>query len=251
MEPTATSIPPRPRPQKAPRRHNVAFSGYAWKTGLLDHCDPNFPTRLWAWDEASLALPDEGSHFGFICSGQGHLVTEAGTFPLCEGMYFSVPGACRVVGGRGIVMSRMGHESFFHLGGPVERRGRLKYIDGCTDSLLVAPIKQGDPCLNLLYFPEGIDQTPHTHPSDRIGLILWGRGECVTDDGVVALEPGKIFRIHAEGKHKFRTLSGSDMVVIAYHPDSDYGPTDEVHPMINRTIVDGVSASLLDDIRTR
>lgn len=73
----------------------------------------------------------------------------------------------------------------------------------------------------------------------------------MTREGVVPLEPGKIFRIHAEGRHKFRTLCGSDMVVIAYHPDSDYGPTDETHPMINRTLVDGVSASQLDALRTR
>jgi hypothetical protein len=25
--------------------------------------------------------------------------------------------------------------------------------------------------------------------------------------------------------------------VIAYHPDSDFGPTHENHPMVNRTIV--------------
>ena len=41
------------------------------------------------------------------------------------------------------------------------------------------------------------------------------------------------------------------MAVIAYHPDSDFGPTHEVHPMINRTIVDGVSARLIEKIRTR
>ena len=29
------------------------------------------------------------------------------------------------------------------------------------------------------------------------------------------------------------------MDVIAYHPDSDWGPTDETHPMVNRTFVEG------------
>ena len=38
--------------------------------------------------------------------------------------------------------------------------------------------------------------------------------------------------------------------MIAFHPDSDFGPAPEDHPMINRTMVDGVSASRLDDIRT-
>ncbi len=249
------SITPTPRSARPvvrrPRPTARAFSAYEWKTGRLASCDPNFPTILSAWDEAALSLDGGQSHFGFVCGGPAELVAPQGRFPLSEGMYFSVPSECRISGGRGIVMSRLEHRSFFQIGGPVERAGRLKYIDGCTDSLLVAPIKLGDPCLNLLYFPVGIDQTAHTHPSDRIGLILWGQGECITDDGVMDLEPGQIFRIHAGGKHRFRTLRGSDMVVIAYHPDSDFGPTDEIHPMINRTLVDGVSASKLDAIRTR
>ena len=84
-----------------------------------------------------------------------------------------------------------------------------------------------------------------------------GRGECVFDNGdgegerVVELSPGMIFTIHAEGQHKFRTPFAEDMRVLAYHPDSDFGPTDEEHPMLNRTIVDGVSAKHLEDIRTK
>ena len=38
------------------------------------------------------------------------------------------------------------------------------------------------------------------------------------------------------------------MIVVAFHPDSDFGPTHEVHPMINRTIVEGVPASQLNSI---
>jgi len=41
------------------------------------------------------------------------------------------------------------------------------------------------------------------------------------------------------------------MRVIAYHPDSNFGATDIDHPMINRTMVNGVSASELDAIRTQ
>jgi quercetin dioxygenase-like cupin family protein len=228
-----------------------AFSAFGWSSGKLADCDPNFPTDLYAWTGTdAVELPDGGTHFGFVVEGPATLIAAQGTFVLQTGMYFSVPGGCSLSGGRGIAMTRLGHDAFFHVGGPVERRGRLKYVDGCTDSLLIPPIRMGDPCLNLLYFPEGIDQTAHTHPSDRIGCIFSGRGECVTPEGDMALEPGMIFRIHADGSHKFRTLQGSDMVVIAYHPDSDFGPTDRIHPMINRTIVDGVSASELDAIRT-
>ena len=153
-----------------------------------------------------------------------------------------------------------------HIGGPIEKEGRLKYIDGCTDSLLIPPVKLGDPCLNHLHFPDSIDQTPHTHPSHRIGIVAKGNGQCVTPFGDLPLTQGMIFVIkewdgstyaqgldgemYPNGTHKFRTFDEA-MDVIAFHPDSDFGPTDIEHPMINRTIVDGVPASQLEDIRTK
>jgi len=130
------------------------------------------------------------------------------------------------------------------IGGPLEARGRLRYIDGCTDSLLIAPPVLGDPCLNLLHFPVGIDQTAHTHPSVRFGVVARGRGECVYEEdgreGVYALEPGVVFCIPRDCVHKFRTLRGEEMTVVAYHPDSDHGPQHDDHPMLNRTWVGGV-----------
>jgi hypothetical protein len=80
-------------------------------------------------------------------------------------------------------------------------------------------------------------------------MVIRGEGECVTPEGIIPLFPGQVFIIHQDGLHKFRTAE-QNMVVIAYHPDSDFGPQDEDHPMINRTIVDGISASKIDDIRT-
>jgi len=97
--------------------------------------------------------------------------------------------------------------------------------------------------------PPGIDQTMHTHPSERIGMILSGHGVCITPDGETDLKPGMLFCIHPEGKHKFRTTT-SEMRVLAYHPDSDFGPTDQDHPMINRTMVNGVSARNIPAIHT-
>jgi hypothetical protein len=151
-------------------------------------------------------------------------------------------------------------------GGPVEEHGRLAYIDGCTDSILIPPVKLGDPCLNHLHFPEAIKQTPHTHPSHRIGIVAKGHGECITPFGNLPLTEGMIFVIkewdgqsyamgqdgnmHPEGTHSFYT-EGSAMDVIAFHPDSDFGATDVNHPMINRTIVDGISANQIANIQTR
>jgi mannose-6-phosphate isomerase-like protein (cupin superfamily) len=106
-----------------------------------------------------------------------------------------------------------------------------------------------------LYFPPGIDQTAHTHPSDRIGIVMSGRGRCVYwENGVELtqeLEPGMLWVIHTDGVHKFQTPHGEHLRVLAYHPDSDYGPTHQFHPMLNRTIVDGVSANQLPAIQTK
>lgn len=150
--------------------------------------------------------------------------------------------------------------------GAIEKEGRLKYIDGCTDSLLIPPVKLGDPCFNHLHFPKGIDQTPHTHPSHRIGIVAKGNGLCKTPFGNIELKEGMIFIIkewdgetfsegldgntYPNGTHSFQTFE-EGMDVIAFHPDSDFGATDVDHPMINRTIVDGVSASKLENIRTK
>ena len=182
--------------------------------------------------------------------GTATLHCKAGEFRLQTGMYFCAPGEATISGGKGIAVFKPGYKGFFHIGGAIEHCGRLKYIDGCTDSLLIAPVLKGDPCLNLLYFPQGINQTQHTHPSNRVGLVARGVGECITPHGSTPLFPGQIFIIHANGLHSFRT-DESDMTVIAYHPDSDFGATHEDHPMINRTMVDGVSASRLDEIRTQ
>jgi len=256
---------------------NKAFSHFAWQHGLIGEFDEQYPSSLMAWDDSPIELKDGDGYFGFVYSGEAMLMQtdSANASPtdddtegldaghvLRPGMIFASPGNATITptmpNAKGIIISRKGYKNLFLLAGPIEHEGRLKYIDGCTDSLLVPPIRKGDPCLNLLYFPPGIDQTRHTHPSDRIGLIASGRGLCHywTEDEPdvekqVVLLPGMLFRIHTDGHHKFSTPFDEHMRVIAFHPDSDFGPTDEVHPMINRTIVDGVSASLIESIRTK
>jgi quercetin dioxygenase-like cupin family protein len=96
----------------------------------------------------------------------------------------------------------------------------------------------GDPCLNHLHFPAGIIQTAHTHPSTRAGIVAKGQGICVTDKQEIVLSAGSLFYIAKNTEHGFVTETSS-MDVIAYHPDSDWGPTHNEHPMVNRTWVDG------------
>jgi quercetin dioxygenase-like cupin family protein len=205
-------------------------------------------------DDSEWEFADGATHFGYVERGHFNLLLpeDDETIVVGPGYYFAVPDGFEIAASLEpsmcLMVSRPDYRGFLHVG-RIEREGRLRYIDGCTDSLLIPPIKLGDPCLNLLYFPPGIDQTMHTHPSERIGMILSGSGVCITPEGETPLEPGMLFCIHPNGRHKFRT-DASDMRVLAYHPDSDFGPTDQDHPMINRTMVEGVSAKHLTTIHT-
>lgn len=218
------------------------ISSYSLAHGCL-HALPNDPslTVVHGWDRKCLRLDEDATHFGFVLGGPAGLRCASGNFTLCSHLYFAAPGTLEIEHGCGFIVSRAGHAGFFHLGGPIESRGRLRYIDGCTDSLLVPPVVRGDPCLNLLHLPPGTRQTMHTHPSPRVGLVVRGVGMCVTAEGNTPLYPGTVFVIRANGPHCFHT-DASEMLIVAYHPDSDFGPTDEVHPMINRTILPGDTA---------
>lgn len=229
-----------------------AYSEFKLTNGLLyDYSTNPFPTRLHAWD-GSQAFNEPGStYFGYVFMGKTEVVTSDNSYLLNDRQYFCLNDGFQLNGGKGIVIERLHYRGMNSIGGPVEAWGRLKYIDGCTDSLLVPPVKMGDPCLNALFFPENIDQTAHTHPSMRVGMVIEGSGTCVTPEQEYDLAPGKVFIIHEEGMHKFKTKANANLTVVAYHPDSDFGPVDEDHPMINRTIVEGVSAAKIKEIQTQ
>ena len=200
------------------------------------------------------AFTEAGAVFGFVLDGQNATLRLAGhPFSLPSGAYFVVnAGTAELTspGGRMLLVFAPGKNFPFQIGGPIEHTGRLRYIDGCTDSLLIPPWRRGEPCLNLLHIPPGIEQTMHTHPSDRIGVVVSGAGQCVTPAGLVDLVPGMIWRIPADDLHRFRTTT-DELRIVAWHPDSDTGPTDDDHPMLNRSMVNGVSAAEIDAIRTR
>jgi len=127
--------------------------------------------------------------------------------------------------------------------------GRLSYIDGCSDTLLVPPARLGEACLNYLFFPRGVLQTQHTHPSIRMGIVVDGLGYAWQQaDGhghgwEKPLERGNIFMLEESELHSFKTTEGHNgeaartMSIVAFHPDSDTGPTDNDQPMLNRTYI--------------
>tara|TARA_Y100001972_G_scaffold34521_1_gene42841 strand:- start:437 stop:1264 length:828 start_codon:yes stop_codon:yes gene_type:complete len=260
----------------------ISFSNK--KAGLIfdDSKHDKYPIRYYnVINGKGAEIKENHSYYGYIYDG---LVTinvsehkNYNSYNLLDGMFFSLKDNFRikkdevgklvlieVVNEAGIYPETK-FQAYNTFGGPVEKSGRLKYIDGCTDSLLIPPIKLGNPCLNHLHFPRYITQTQHTHPSHRIGIVSKGNGLCVTPFGNLPLTKGMIFvikewdgksyaraldgKMHPVGEHAFNTTAET-LDVIAFHPDSDFGATDVEHPMINRTYVDGVSAKNIQDIQT-
>mmetsp|Transcript_6966 Transcript_6966/g.18051 ORF Transcript_6966/g.18051 Transcript_6966/m.18051 type:complete len:92 (+) Transcript_6966:3-278(+) len=87
-------------------------------------------------------------------------------------------------------------------------------------------------------------------------MVTRGRGRCVVppssdepDGADIPLVPGVVFEIPQGAPHSFFT-DESHLDVIAWHPDSDFGPQHDDHPMINRTMIDGISAAHVDSVRT-
>lgn len=230
--------------------HNDHFDAWVTAYGHVARIeDATTVTELYAFDVRAgdpdrwrFVIPSDGACYGFVQSGRVHVSDPEVDWSLRRGQWFTTRSGCRLDFGhvhdgdrtRIVVAQRRDYRALQAAGGPVETHGRLRYIDQCSDTLLAAPARLGDPCLNLLHFPRGIEQTMHVHPSVRCGVVARGRGWCETPHGVTPLEAGLFFSIPANGKHRFLT-DASTMDVIAYHPDSDWGPTDEEHPMLSRT----------------
>lgn len=209
-----------------------AFRALSWTHGVVARPEGTVVRAVCG----ELSLPDGETHYLYALNDA---IVDG--YPLRPGMFASLPGRARVRSERSLVISRSGYRGVFLLGGPIEAAGRLRYIDGCTDSLLLAPVVCGDPCLNHLHIPAGTRQSQHTHPSVRVGVIVRGHGVCVTPDGEHALSPEMSFVIEPDLPHSFHTDRES-LDVVVYHPDSDTGPTHEDHPMKNRTILSGASS---------
>ena len=191
------------------------------------------------WSGGRQRFDRDGTDF-IVVSEATTLVVSHGRYPLPTGSYAVVPGAGWLMGGAGLRVRESRHRGLFMVGGPVEAAGRLRYIDGCSDTVLVAPIVRGDPCLNFLHLPPGVVQTDHEHPSLRVGLVLRGAGICVVDrDGAVSeLCPGTAFVLEPGIVHRFESQD-APLDIVAWHPDSEDGPTDDDHPMLNRTLKPG------------
>lgn len=115
--------------------------------------------------------------------------------------------------------------------------GNLSYIDGGTNTTAVNPGRLGDPVINYVHFPEHMNQTLHTHPSHRVGLVLKGKGKIELDNEVMfELNIGDCFFMRRNELHNF--ITGDEPVILfVFAPDSGTGPTDDINPLKVRTYV--------------
>ncbi len=215
------------------------------KEKFLNQFNSMYPSAGYMLNNEEFTLPD----FCKFCSiygysyGDSKITVDGKVFNLEQGQYFGLgvrDSASVSTKDKLFIVVRLGYIVPNTLGW-VEKQGRLSYIDGCSDSLLVYPARMGDASLNLLYFPPGIEQTFHRHPSIRLGCVIDGSGFREDGDGnntsTTDLTPGMAFCLKEQERHRFKT-DRSSLTVIAFHPDGDWGPTDHNHTMLNRTYVD-------------
>jgi AraC-like ligand binding domain len=205
----------------------------------LDASMTMYPCRMEVVSgERRLGAPTSTS-YGFVVSGDARIRSPHFEVRGDAGTFFAMPGEIEIDASAVVVVVEKYGFRGLPTAGRIEERGRLSYIDGCSDSILVSPPRRGDPVLNHLHFPRGVDQSQHTHPSLRLGVVARGEGVAfqLGDHGWEhPLTEGSVFLLHEHELHSFRTTeSDRPMDVIAFHPDSDWGPTDGVHPMLNRT----------------
>jgi quercetin dioxygenase-like cupin family protein len=212
----------------------------------LDQLKSMYPTHAWLLENNStFELPQWAkfcSVYGYSY-GNSTITVDSKTYVLEKGQYFALTvdqSLTATSDNKLFIITRLGYRVPNQVGW-VENKGRLSYIDGCSDSLLVYPARLGDSSLNLLYFPPGIDQTFHRHPSIRMGCVIDGNGFSehgeLNNELVDQLDPGTSFCLVEQERHRFKTTDSS-MTVIAFHPDGDWGPTDHNHTMLNRTYLD-------------
>jgi mannose-6-phosphate isomerase-like protein (cupin superfamily) len=227
-EPADMDMQRRRKPARARGRGGLVFEHFAGNPTIFeddDVCAVGF--------SGNRIKTETGTTFVAVASGELRL----NDYLVGAGMYACMPGAVDLVAQQpccALVATAKRYRGIFMIGGPLEDCGRLRYINGCTDTGLIQPLRCGDPCLNFLHFPAATSQDAHHHPSHRIGLVCGGEGLCHTPTSTVPLRSGGIFVLPAGTRHWFTTADAA-MRIVAFHPDSEFGPTDESHQMLNAT----------------
>ena len=114
----------------------------------------------------------------------------------------------------------------------------LPYVNGCSSEQIVAPVRPGDPTLQLLYIPpHAKEQIHHIHATARVVKVIEGKGKSIVGmDGtkVTELTPGMVIILDRMVPHHFET-SDDDLLVAPIHVWSST-PLEQGHPMFHGTI---------------
>src|SRR3989344_4023649 len=170
--------------------------------GIIDYSDSVYPSELVVISE-DYKTPSSWKRstiFGYSIA-KGSYTYCGQVFPILasiESVHFQVKGKVSLFVRHGFI----GQTLFLGL---AEQVGRLAYVDGCSDSLLVFSPRLGDASLNLLYLPEKTLQTAHSHPTIRLGMVIDGHGVAQTQDAEYPLSPGDAFSIAEHEIHRFKT----------------------------------------------
>ena len=148
---------------------------------------------------------DFATTYGYVLSGMASIYANQQNWWLVNKNYFAFHGTWTIENASDDfemwTVTKIGYKCMPMLG-QTENNGRLSYIDGCSDSVLVSMPRMGDPVLNYLHFPTGIYQTQHTHPSIRMGVVIDGEGEAFqeqsnySDGWVKPLKKGCMFMLN-------------------------------------------------------
>ena len=131
-------------------------TGLLWQQiDTLPHDGSHRTTNLMRFEGHSLhSFPETSTVYGFVVAAHTVFsVARVNERMLNHGDWFRVSGADLLVADSDavvIVAEVEDHTAPAVFGGPVEPKGRLRYIDGCSDTVLASPPRLGDP-LSLIH----------------------------------------------------------------------------------------------------
>ncbi len=212
---------------------------------VVDASKTQFPSQMHVIVKDIFESTQDNSYYiGYVESGECKVRYSGLEAKIGAGMYFGLNCGFKIeTTGTLALFKRLEFQGLNSIGGPLEAYGRQRYIDGCTSTLLIYPTLLGDCCFNLLFFPPNTVQTKHFHPSLRLGMVTAGSGYCHVNGTKMRLKKSDCFYLEENEEHYFSSEDES-LTVVAFHPESDWGPTHEVHPMLNRTLFKKVKSSL-------
>lgn len=208
-----------------------------FSTECLSLLREHYPCWGKGLDNQSLVVDGHGETvFGVVLSsflvveqgrGQSEQVPAGWVFSFRAPAKFHAQGRTMLFGRPGFV----GRDCMARL----QDQATLSYMDGSGCSVAVFPPRQGDPMMHQVFMPKATTQKPHIHPSSRIGIVTKG---CIIMESAheqVHLEPGGVFVVPPRVLHGMATKDFEGEAVV-FHPEGGWGPTDELNPMLMRTL---------------